>query len=135
MPDHLEFFQFTTVLRNLPVPSIQVPEKKMNWKFVQLRFHVLVVMRIFFFLMLLKQRYAIFVSSGWSKKYLRLHSLNRRHVFVTVLEAGRPQWRRRIFSSSWEPSSWLAEGCLLTVLAWWRKSFLLLIRTLILSSS
>lgn len=41
--------------------------------------------------------------------------VNNIHVFLSVLEAGNPRWRRLRFSLWWEPATWFAHGHLLVV--------------------
>ena len=58
-----------------------------------------------------------------------------RHLFLTVLEAGKSKIKGPVDSVPGESSPWLAEGCLLVVFTWCGEGALVfppfLIRTLI----
>lgn len=61
---------------------------------------------------------SVLVSSGWHKKYHRLYGLNSRHLFLTVLEAGKAKIKVQAGSVPGEDSllacGWPPSHCVLT---------------------
>jgi hypothetical protein len=52
---------------------------------------------------------------GFCDKYQRVHGLNNKYLFFTVLEVGKLKIKVQQFGVWWEPSTWFADVHLVTV--------------------